>query len=441
MKSPQFNIAHFRDAAPYINAHRGKVAVVFFGGEIVTDARFPNLIHDLALLHSLGMRLALVHGARPQIDGRIARRRLLPKYHRGLRVTGPDALSAVKEAVACVRVEIEARLSMGLVNTPMSGMQLRVVSGNFVTARPLGVHDGVDYHYTGEVRSIAADALRQQLNLGQIPLLSALGYSPTGETFNVNSLEVACATATALEADKLILLIAQETDWPTSAGGAQQLGLGEARALLARREPSIPETFARPLAQAIFACEHGVRRAHLLDGGTDGAILKELFTRDGAGLMITGEIYEDLRKAHIDDVGGILELIAPLERQGALVKRSREQLELEIDRFVIIERDGMAIGCGALYPFPDEGMGEIACLAIHPDYRGEHRGDALLQHLEQRARTLGLNTLFVLTTRTEHWFVERGFHQATLGAIPVERQALYNLQRNSKVFLKTPGPT
>ncbi|MEA3410867.1 MAG: amino-acid N-acetyltransferase [Pseudomonadota bacterium] len=429
-----FDLDGFRGAAPYINAHRGHTFIVAFGGEAVSDKAFPALVHDIALLHTLGVRLVLVHGARPQIESRLEGMRIGSRYHEGLRVTDETALAAVKEAVGCVRVEIEALLSVGLVNTPMSGMRLRVASGNFVIARPLGVHDGVDYKFTGEVRRIDAEALHAQLDMGNIVLLPALGYSPTGETFNISSLDVATMTAASLRADKLIFLM-EDTLRDGRRRALRQMSLPDLEALLQGRRKLDPNLRAY-LEGVINACLAGVRRVHLLDRRVDGALLKEVYTRDGIGTLITAETYEGYRLATIRDVGGILELIGPLEQGGVLVRRSREQLELEIDRFSIIERDGMIIGCAALFAFTDEGMGELACLAIHPEYRNGGRGDTLLNHIENRAIKLGLERIFVLTTQTAHWFQERGFVRGDTDALPMGKQRLYNYQRKSKVFFK-----
>lgn len=434
MHQDHFDIHGFRNAAPYINAHRGRIFVIAFGGEAVADRRFPNLVHDLALLHSLGVRLVIVHGARPQVETRLKTNGAELRYHGGLRVTDAKALAAVKEAVGCVRVEIEALLSMGLTNTPMSGMRLRVASGNFVTARPLGVREGIDFAYTGEVRKIDADGIYQQLQQGNIVLLSPLGFSPTGEVFNLSVTDVATMTAISLPADKLIFL----TDDPGLRGGrgpVRQMNLAEAQGLLSGRRRLSAE-HRRDIEAAVNACLGKVRRVHLVSHHVDGALLKELYTRDGIGTLITAETYEGLRGASIDDVGGILELIAPLEESGVLVRRSREQLELEIACFYLIERDGAIISCAALHPLPDESFGEIACLAVHPHYRKEGRGEMLLSYLEQKALGLGLKHLFVLTTRTAHWFLERGFREGDIKALPVKRRELYNFQRNSKVFLK-----
>lgn len=428
-------VAWFRSSSPYINAFRGRTFVVMFGGDAVADERFANLIHDIALLNSLGVRLVLVHGARAQIERRLQASHTKMHYAHGLRVTDDDALAAVKEAAGALRVEIEALLSMGLANSPMAGARLRVASGNFVTARPLGVRDGVDYCHTGEVRRIDAEAIRQRLDDGAIVLLSPLGYSPTGEVFNLTALEVATATAVTLGADKLVCLV----EGPGLADAQQhlvrQLSLAEASQWLDEPRP-LPGELATYFRNAVEACSRGVRRAHLIDRHIDGALLLELFTRDGIGTLITADTYEGTRKATIDDVGGILELIVPLEAEGILVRRSRERLETEIDCFTVVERDGMIIACAALYPFQDEGMAELACLAVHPSYRDGGRGEALLSFVERDARQQGIRKLFVLTTRTTHWFQERGFNLAQIADLPVDRRRLYNYQRKSKVLIK-----
>ncbi|HEB77891.1 MAG TPA: amino-acid N-acetyltransferase [Methylothermaceae bacterium] len=422
----------FRGALPYIHSHRGRTFVVYFGGEALADVAFSSLIHDLALLHGMGVRLVLVHGIRPQIEARLQRHNLACRYHRGLRITDAAALECVKEAAGQARVEIEARLSMGVADSPMAGVRLRVASGNFIVAKPLGVIDGVDFEYTGEVRRVDADAIRQLLARELLVLISPLGYSPTGEVFNLRAEAVATAVATALKADKLLLLL--ETPCLLGTDPVDQLTTTSARRHLARGD--FPDGIAPHVEAAVRAVEGGVSRVHLLDRHQDGALLLELLTRDGAGTLISQQPFETLRPATLEDIGGILELIEPLEREGILVKRSREKLEMELEDYCVIERDGLVIGCAALHPFPEAKMGEVACLALHPDYRGENRGQRLLAHIEHRARTLGLQRLFVLTTRTAHWFLEHGFKPGNFTELPVARQRCYNYQRNSKVLVK-----
>jgi amino-acid N-acetyltransferase len=430
-----------RLATPYIHAHRGRIFVIAFGGEAVADPGFPDLVHDVALLHGLGIRLVLAYGARPQIEARLAARGAELRYVNGLRITDQTALACVKEAAGVVRVEIEGLLSLGLANSPMAGVRIPVVSGNFVTARPLGVIEGIDYAHTGAVRRVDRQTLRAILDQGAVALMPPLGYSPTGEVFNLSSADVARSAAVALGADKLIFLTEEHCgDVPASADTPDPLGSNllarDIKRLLAE-SPEIPEEIAQYLRAGAEACRNGIRRVHLVRRRRSGALLRELFTPDGSGTLISAEPYEDLRPARIDDVTGILELLRPLEERGILVRRSRERLETEIDRFVLTERDGLITACAALYPYPSDGMAELACVAVHPDYRAGGRGDLLLSHMEGIARASGIGRLFVLTTQTAHWFRERGFEPAPTDALPMQRQALYNFQRNSQVFIKT----
>ncbi|MFC0665467.1 amino-acid N-acetyltransferase [Azotobacter chroococcum] len=425
-----------RHASPYINAHRERTFVVMLPGEGIEHPNFGNIVHDLVLLHSLGVRLVLVHGSRPQIEARLAARGLTPRYHRGLRITDAPTLECVIDAVGSLRLAIEARLSMDMAASPMQGARLRLVGGNFVTARPIGVVDGVDYLHTGEVRRIDRKGIGRQLDERAIVLLSPLGYSPTGEIFNLACEDVATRAAIDLKADKLLLF------------GAEPGLLDEHGALIRELRPQqVPAHLARLggdyqgelLDAAAQACRAGVPRSHMVSYAEDGALLTELFTREGGGTLVTQEQFEKLREATIEDVGGLLELISPLEEQGILVRRSREVLEREIGQFSIVERDGLIIACAALYPIADSEAGELACLAVSPDYRHGGRGDELLERIEARARALGLKTLFVLTTRTAHWFRERGFQPSGVERLPAARASLYNYQRQSKVFEKALG--
>ena len=424
-----------RAAAPYVHAFRGKTFVIAFGGEVVADESFLGVVHDLNLLHSLGVRLVVVHGCRPQVEAILAQQGFQSTYAHGVRVTDADAMDCVLEAAGQVRARIEALLSLGLANSPMAGARNRVSSGNYITAKPLGIVDGMDMQHTGEVRRIDSEAIQQRLEDGDIVLISPIGYSPTGEIFNLTVEEVATQVAVRIAAHKLVFLM--ETEGVKR--GRQlltELSTKDAEALLARSRGKQPADVMHYLPCAIRACDNGVKRAHLISRHVDGALLLELFTRDGVGTMIASSPLAQLRSATIDDAGGILQIIGPLEEQGILVRRSRERLEMEIERFVVAEHDNAIIGCAALYAFPDEKAGELAALAVHPDFRREGYGEALMSEIEARARKLKLARLFVLTTRASQWFIERGFHTATIADLPRQKQALYNYQRKSQVYRK-----
>ncbi|WP_298185212.1 amino-acid N-acetyltransferase [uncultured Pseudomonas sp.] len=422
-----------RHASPYINAHRDCTFVVMLPGEGVAHPNFGNIVHDLVLLHSLGVRLVLVHGSRPQIEARLTERGLTPRYQHNLRITDGPTLECVIDAVGQLRIAIEARLSMDMARSPMQGSRMRVTSGNFVTARPIGVVDGVDFHHTGEVRRIDRKGINRQLDERSIVLLSPLGYSPTGEIFNLACEDVATRAAIDLDADKLLLFGAESGLLDEAGKLVRELRPQQVPAHLQRLGNSYQ---AELLDAAAEACKGGVRRSHIVSYAEDGALLSELFTRTGNGTLVAQEQFESLREATIEDVGGLMELITPLEDQGILVRRSREVLEREIEQFSIVEREGLIIACAALYQIADSDFGELACLAVNPAYRHGGRGDELLERIEERARAQGLKTLFVLTTRTAHWFRERGFELSSVDRLPAARASLYNFQRNSQVFEK-----
>ncbi|MCB9594381.1 MAG: amino-acid N-acetyltransferase [Sandaracinaceae bacterium] len=428
-------VESLRVAAPYIHAHRGATFVVLVGGEAVRTERLPSLMHDVALLHGLGVRVVLVHGTRPQIERRLETRKIASRFVGDARVTDRATLACVHEAVGDARARIEAALSMGAVNTPMANARIRVMSGNFVTARPIGVRDGVDYLFTGEVRRVDTIGIERGLDAGAIVVVSPLGYSPTGESFNLASHDVAADVAVALKASKLVGLIEGRGALDARRRLISQLTPNEADALATKRNRQGADVRKHILAAA-RAVRGGVPRAHLVDRRRDGALIDELFTREGTGTLVTQEAYEDVRRARIDDLGSLATLLRPLEDQGILVRRSRERLEMELDRFMVIDRDGLVIGCAALEAFPDVSMGELYCVAIHDRYREVGRGEALVDRLEARAREQGLERLFVLTTRSAHFFQERGFVPASVRQLPPSRRASYDKTRRSRVLIK-----
>jgi len=423
-----------RSVAPYVHAFRGKTFVVAFPGELVAAGALPILAQDLSLLHALGIRVVVVHGSRPQVLEQLALRNATPRYHNGLRVTDATAMECAKEAAGELRLDIEAAFSQGLPNTPMAHAEIRIISGNFVTARPLGVIDGIDYEMTGVVRKVAYDKIQPILAAGALVLLSPLGFSPTGEAFNLAMEDVATSAAIALRADKLIFV--SETPMMTDTGGDEvhELTAVQAEALL--NKGHLPNDTAFYLRHCIKASRAGVPRSHIVPFAMDGSVLLEVFTHDGVGTMVSTEKLETLREATIEDVGGILKLIEPLEADGTLVKRGRELIEREIEYFSVIEHDGVIFGCAALYPFPQEKMAEMACLTVNPEVQGQGDGERILKHMEDRARAAGFTRLFVLTTRTAHWFLKRGFQHATVDDLPKDRQHMYNWQRKSQVLIK-----
>lgn len=427
-------VAWFRSVAPYVNLFRGKTFVIAFGGKAISGPLARTLAYDVNLLAALGIRLVLVHGARPQIEEELREKGLASIYHGRYRVTDAAALDCVIDAVGSVYLEIEALLSQGLPDTPMANSTIRVVGGNFITAKPVGVLDGVDMQYAGQVRKIDSDGIRAQLGIGNIVLLSCMGASPTGETFNLSMEEVAEAAATALGADKLVFLTDSRGATDIDGSLLDELTVDAAERLVAIGD-WLTTDLKRYLPCATRASRAGVGRVHLIGYNEDGTLLRELFSRDGVGTIITRESLEILRDARPDDIIGLVALIEPLEEEGVLVRRSRELLEREITRFSVVEHDGMIVGCAALYPYGED-QAELACMAVHAHFRRWGYGEKLMKRIEARARAAGIKRLFVLTTVTSQWFKERGFVERPIADLPAEKRLLYNLQRRSKVLMK-----
>ncbi len=441
---PHTFVPWFRSVAPYMHAYRGKTFVVAMAGELIAAGKLNAFVQDLAILHSMGIRLVLVHGFRPQVNEQLAAKGHVSRFSHGLRITDAVALDAAQEAAGQLRFEIEAAFSQGLPNTPMANSTVRMVSGNFLTARPVGIVDGVDFMHSGVVRRVDAAGVRRAIDIGALVLLSPFGFSPTGEAFNLTMEDVATSTAIALRADKLLFLTEmpgiRENLQDADAAIDTELALADAKRLLAALPtPTQPSDTAFYLQHCVRACEGGVERSHILPFATDGALLLEVFTHDGIGTMVVDEKLESLREATADDVGGILQLIEPFERDGTLVRRERTEIERDIANYSVIEHDGIIFGCAALYPYPEARTGEMAALTVSTQVQGQGDGERILKRIEQRAKAMGLDSIFVLSTRTMHWFIKRGFVQVDPDRLPEARKRKYNWDRRSMVLVKKLG--
>lgn len=423
-------IEFFRQAAPYIHQHRGRTFVFCIQDDETTQSVLKSLLHDIAILHSLRVRVVIVFGARHSLNQRLSNQR----FHHHQRITDAETLSKIQEIIGALGIQVQSILSMGLANSPMQGASIQTGTGNFITAKPVGVRDGVDFGLTGAIRKIRTDAINTRLDSGDIVVIPPLGYSSTGEVFNLTTEEVAGAVASALQADKLLFFNNEVTTLAETRGEGKAITSAESRQLAQHyTDKGMVSTVLR---ESAIACKNGVNRVHVIPKQTDGAVLAELFTRDGFGLMITNEAYDRIEQATIEDIPSLLQLIRPLEKQGMLVRRSRELLEMEIAQFSLMKRDNTVIGCAALYPYPEAQMGELGCVAVSHEYRKNGLADVLLQHIESQAREQGFCALFCLTTHTSHWFMERGFVQAELTDLPNKKQAFYNYGRSSKPYIK-----
>ncbi|HHT00488.1 MAG TPA: amino-acid N-acetyltransferase [Thiomicrospira sp.] len=415
-----------RQSSRYIEQHRGKTCVIYLPGRfLLSRDSVTQFSQDVGLLYNLGLKIVLVMGASPQLDHAFSEAKIDWRLHHQFRITPTELIPLFQQTIGLLRSQLEATFSQANCQQPNPPT---LVSGNWVIAQPKGVIEGIDFQHTGKLRKIRHQSISDCLDSGQVALLTPIAYSLTGEVFNLNTLEQACEIASAIEADKLMIYGSpqQLKDLP------KQLSIPQLNRIMSR--PANNEQ-ARLLTQ-VSHTNNKVKRVHLMDQDNPSALLLELFSRDGSGTLIFSDRYHQLRDASIEDVGGILGLIEPLEQDGILVKRSRERMELEIDNFIVIERDQLIIGCAALY-LNDDNMAELACLAVHPQYQGQELGSELLKAIEVKATENGANKLFLLTTHTHHWFIEHGFNLANVSVLPDKKQSLYNYQRQSKVLVKT----
>ena len=434
IKKPDEFVSWFRSVAPYVHTHRGNTMVLHLSGDLLGSIKLESTIHDIALLSSLGIKLIISFGARPQIEAALTEQGVESHYVNGLRVTDQSTLQVIQQVVGSLQFTLLSKLSMKLPNTPMEGTRIQATSGNYVTAKPAGIIDGVDLQYTGHVRSIDVTAISDQISRGNIVLIPPLGYSVTGEMFDLSAMEVASQVANKLKANKLIFVFPYEGLQDDDGNMIKQLTQLQAEKLFL----SSPERDQSPYAEiqyAILACKNYVERVHLVDQEIEGGILQELFTRDGVGTLLSQNPFDTIRKATSEDLPGILHLIEPLEKQGILVRRSREQIELSINDFTVTVREGTVIACCAIHMIEDR-TAELACVAIHSNYRGQNRGIELFKYVEAEAKSNNVEKIFLLTTQAEHWFLEQGFVETSVEELPKQKQTLYNYSRNSKVLVK-----
>ncbi len=427
-----FPIHWLRQTSPYINTHRGKTFVVWFSDSLIEADNFTTLVHDLTLLSHLGIRLVLVHGMRVQIDAELSRRQIASQYgtdsysKRRMRITTTESLPAITAVIGDIRCQLESAFSTGLPNSPMSGAQISLMSGNLIVARPYGIRDGVDYQHTGELRKLRVQKIRTLLNAEMVVVLPPIGYSPTGEMFNLLSEDVAMQAAISLTADKLIFL---HSDAGSIGSNLHEISTSDEQGK--NEEQQFADSISSVIERSTYACKNGVNRCHIVDANNPDALLRELFTRDGSGLLINSGDYDNIRLADTNSVQGIMALIKPLMADGTLTHRTEQDLERQIDSFYITEREGSVICCASLQIANN--AAQLGCLAVHPDFRASGKASEMLDHLIKVARQKKCTQLFGLSTRTGDWFLEHGFKEGSA-------ELLHQLQRaentrGSKLFV------
>ncbi|RMD56627.1 MAG: amino-acid N-acetyltransferase [Nitrospirae bacterium] len=427
-------IEWFRESSPYIHRFRGKTFVIAFDGRLILEGRLHSFVQDIALLNSLGIHTVIVYGAKLQIKKKMEEMGLgaFNKHP----IIDEKLIEIIKEVVGAVRIDIEAALSMGVANSPMEKAKVKVSSGNFIVAKPIGVIDGVDYRFMGSVRSIDRDAVYKHIELGEVVLLSPIGYSITGEVFSIPYTDIALHASTLLKSNKLIFMVDSMGLLDDKNELIRELALDEAEQYLAEYAHNMTEEMRGILGLCIDACRGGVRRAHIINQTIEGALLKELFTRDGIGTMIASDTYAYIRSAKHSDIGGILRLIRPMEEKGVLIKRYREELENNISKFYVFEKDNVIVACGMLIPYEEDRTAEVGCLVVDPIDQNRGTGQRFLSYIEKQAKQRGFKRIFALSTQAIHWFQQQGYLLSTYDELPLKKKKAYNIKRGSKVLVK-----
>ncbi len=430
---PHF-VGAFREATPYIHYLKDKTIVLAISSSIIKSPVFAALAQDINLLASLGVRLVLVHGVRQYVNDLMTEAGLGIQYHAGRRITDAITLEKAKQACGIVRFNVESALALGMPHTPSGNIRLRITSGNFLLAKPLGVIDGVDMHYAGRVRKVDQTGITSLLDMGSVVLISPLANSLSGYSYNLALEEVAADIAIALKAEKLVFINQEKGVLAKDGTIISTLTTNEIEEL----QTSIPQSISitRILSAIRKALYHDVTRAHLISGAADGALFKELFTRDGFGTSFAKSSFLKVEKAHAEDIPDIIRLIRPLEEKGILVPRSIAYLENHIHEFSLLKNDQQICGCVALKPYPKNNCAELACLVVSPTIQASGSGEILLDYVLKNARSQQLDNVFCLSTQTGDWFTERGFIHADTDVLPKERLEEYQEnKRHSKIFV------
>lgn len=434
-----------RTAFSYINRFKGHTFVIRVEGNLLDHSLFPLLIKDIVLLKKMGIRIALVPGARKRIDELLASAGIVCPTVGDVRITPPEAMPYVEMAA----FDVSNRIM-----TLLSEADCDAIIGNWVKARRLGVLDGIDYQCSGETERVKIDIVEKLLASGTVPIFPNIGWSATGKPYNISSSELAFTVASALRASKIFFITdfrgiaADDFETPpgveiTADNVISQLTAPQARSFLDLNKKHEKSSAYEIVSLAYRACQAGIERVHVIDGREDGMLLKEIFSNRGFGTMIYADPHENIRTAGHADIPDILKIMIPFMKENVLIPRRREDLEPRISDYAVYEVDGTVHGCGALHVRPDR-TGEIAGIAVDRIYANYGIGKKLVKYLLEKAESLGLEKVFLLTTHTADWFTDLGFVQGGIDDLPLEKKAAYNKSRNSLVLIyhlkKQPGP-
>lgn len=440
------NAERIRDVIRYIKRFKNAAIVIHIDNEIMDSPLFVSHIRDIAMIHQAGLKVIIVPGARLKIDEILSKNNIKWSYKNGVRITTPDAMPLIKNA---------AFDAANIVMTSLAGENLTAVIGNWVRARGKGVLSGVDYGTAGEIDKLDDETIKTVLNDGFIPIFPCIGWSLNGKPYNISSTLLASQIATHIHADKLFFLLPNaeisrktfvipEEIGLSSDGSVPAMNLEELDSFLKANsdeqnqqnseiENQNKSTIISMLELAKKSVLDGVTRVHILNGSLEGTLPCEIFSDFGSGTMIYSSNYGKIRAMRREDISGVLSVMRPFIKKEILLPRTEKQLEAEYNNYVVYELDGAVRACAALHIY-DRDQAEIAAVAVDESCSHIGVGPKIIQYLIEKAKSINLKSVFIMTTQTADWFEKQGFVPDDISTLPEERRKLWNPKRGSKLF-------
>ncbi|MCK5153675.1 MAG: amino-acid N-acetyltransferase [Spirochaetales bacterium] len=428
------DIEVIREVFAYISRFRGKAFVIKIDNDIINYEYFPILLKDLSILHQSGIRIIIVPGARNRIDEILTQYGITSSFHNGIRITNSEMISFVKMAA----FDVSNKIMTGL-----SGNNVNALVGNWVRAKSLGIIDGIDYMNSGVVEKIQKEPLLKIMDNSFIPIFPCIGWNASGKPYNISSDELAVSISELIGAEKLFFINSDPVLKSANYTFPDDLGVSH-EGRISRMNMDIVDKFLdlnsdkkeelQRVKRAQDAARRGVHRVHILNGKTKGVLLEEIFSNLGVGTMIHGNEFEKIKKMEEMDIPGVLRIMEPFVQDGTLLIRDKQSLLDQIDNFVIYETDGVIHGCASLAEY-NEGVGEIAAVAVDQNYIKLGIGSKLINFLIDRAVKNSIEKIFLLTTRASDWFETIGFRKGDLSELPIHKQDEYNFNRNSNIYI------
>lgn len=446
------NAERIRDVIRYIKKFKNVAIVIHIDNEIMDSPLFVSQIRDIAMIHQAGLKVIIVPGARLKIDETLSKNNIKWSYKNGVRITTADAMPLIKNA---------AFDAANIVMTSLAGENLTAVIGNWVRARGKGVLSGVDYGTAGEIDKLDDETIKTVLNNGFIPIFPCIGWSLNGKPYNISSTLLASQIATHIHADKLFFLLPNaeisqkifvipEEIGVSSDGSVPAMNLEELDSFLQANsdeqnqtnretqkkseiESHNKSTIITMLELAKKSVLDGVTRVHILNGSLEGTLPCEIFSDFGSGTMVYSSNYGKIRAMRREDISGVLSVMRPFIKKEILLPRTEKQLEAEYNNYVVYELDGAVRACAALHIY-DRNQAEIAAVAVDESCSHIGVGPKIIKYLIEKAKSINLNSVFIMTTQTADWFEKQGFTPDDISTLPEERRKIWNPKRGSKLF-------